>query len=111
LPSPPVLHTIDNGGTIMGVQRTSFGKLQRDRAKQAKQIAKRERRAEKARGEGPEEEVEELPPLEGENGEPLTAAEMMSRIELIHKQYDDGQLDLDEFDEQRQELLSRLPID
>ena len=28
----------------MGVQRTSFGKLQRDRAKKAKAAAKRERR-------------------------------------------------------------------
>lgn len=95
----------------MGVQRTSFGKLQRDRNKKAKQTAKRERRAERARGEGPEEEVEELPPLEGEDGTPLSAAELLSRIELIHKQYDAGDLDLDDFEEQKNELLARLPID
>ena len=38
----------------MASQRTSFDKLQRDRAKKAKAAAKREKRLEGVEGEGPE---------------------------------------------------------
>jgi len=91
----------------MGTQRTSFEKLQRDRAKKAKQQLKRERRQS---GEPrPGEELDEAPVLSAE-GE-LTAAELLAQIELIHKQLDDKVIDFDEFEERKIELMSRLPID
>jgi hypothetical protein len=90
----------------MAVQRTSFEKLQRDRAKKAKAMAKRERRLEK-----PDEnaEGEELAPLE--DGEELSAPELLAHIERIHKEFDAGDLTFEDFEELKADLLGRLPID
>jgi hypothetical protein len=89
----------------VGTQRTSFEKLQRDRAKKAKQQLKREKRQS---GE-PRSEDEPLEILSSE-GE-LTAAELLAQIELIHQQLADKVIDFDEFEERKIELMSRLPID
>jgi len=92
----------------MAVQRTSFEKLQRDRAKKAKAAAKREKRADRTT------EVEDptviLEPG-GEDAPELSAAELLTKIELIHRQFDDGDLSFEDFEELKVDLLSRLPID
>jgi hypothetical protein len=89
----------------VGTQRTSFEKLQRDRAKKAKQQLKREKRLS---GETrSEDEPTELLSTEGE----LSAAELLAQIELIHKQLEDKVIDFDEFEERKIELMARLPID
>lgn len=89
----------------MGTQRTSFEKLQRDRAKKAKQQLKREKRLS---GESrADDEVVEVLSGEGE----LTAAELLAQIELIHRQLEDKVIDFDEFEERKIELMARLPID
>ena len=87
----------------MATRRTSFGKLQRDRAKQANQAAKRERRLERGTA---EEEVAVIP----EEGE-LSAAQLLVLIEQIHKQFDDKVIDFEEFEEKKAELMARHPID
>jgi hypothetical protein len=87
----------------MATRRTSFGKLQRDRAKQATAAAKRERRQDRSVA---EEEVAVIP----EEGE-LSAAQLLVLIEQIHKQFDDKVIDFDEFEEKKAELMARLPID
>ena len=87
----------------MATRRTSFGKLQRDRAKQATAAAKRERRQERSTG---DEEVAVIP----EEGE-LSAAQLLVLIEQIHKQFDDKVIDFEEFEEKKAELMARLPID
>jgi hypothetical protein len=87
----------------MATRRTSFGKLQRDRAKQATAAAKRERRQDRSAA---EEEVAVIP----EEGE-LSAAQLLVLIEQIHKQFDDKVIDFDEFEEKKAELMARLPID
>lgn len=87
----------------MATRRTSFGKLQRDRAKQATAAAKRERRQERSTA---EEEVAVIP----EEGE-LSAAQLLVLIEQIHKQFDDKVIDFEEFEEKKAELMARLPID
>jgi hypothetical protein len=90
----------------MGAQRTTFDKLQRDRAKKAKQAAKRERRQS-----GGGKEPEEAPaPVLSEGGE-LSAAELLQQIELIHRQLEDKTIDFDEFEERKADLMARLPID
>jgi hypothetical protein len=89
----------------MATRRTSFGKLQRDRAKQATAAAKRERRQDRSIAEPGDEEV--VIPTEGE----LSAAELIGLIEQIHKQFDDKQIDFEEFEEKKAELMARLPID
>jgi len=91
----------------MAAQRTSFEKLQRDRAKKAKQALKREKR-QSGEPDFPE-DGEPLMPLSTE-GE-LSAAELLKQIELIHKQLDDKVIDFDEFEELKIDLMARLPID
>ncbi|NLA36825.1 MAG: hypothetical protein GX868_14240 [Actinobacteria bacterium] len=92
----------------MGVQRTSFGKLQRDRAKKAKQEAKRERRALSAIAEPDEADLETLL---GDEDKELSAAELLEAIEHIHKQFDNEEISFEEFEELKVELFARLPVD
>ena len=92
----------------MGAQRTTFDKLQRDRAKKAKQAAKRERR--QSGGSRVEDETPTPAPLPSEGGE-LSAAELLEQIELIHRQLEDKTIDVEEFEERKADLMARLPID
>ncbi|HEV2810464.1 MAG TPA: hypothetical protein VGV93_08735 [Acidimicrobiales bacterium] len=92
----------------MGSQRTSFAKLQRDRAKKAKAAAKREVRQDRL-GDTEDPEVVEAVPDDGVHE--LSAPELLALIEHIHHQYDAKQITLDDFEERKADLLSRLPID
>lgn len=89
----------------MGAQRTSFAKLQRDRAKKANAAAKRERRQTKQ--DSTEETPAPPPPASGE----LSAAELLEQIEHVHRQFQAKQIDQEQYDEKKAELLARLPID
>ena len=95
----------------MATQRTSFTKLQRDRAKKAKAAAKREKRLERAAeardasDNPPEEDVE----TSGEG--PISAAELLHEIEVTHQRFEAKLMTYEEFEEKKAELLSRLPID
>ena len=90
----------------MAVQRTSFEKLQRDRAKKAKAAAKREKRLDKT----PDEEVEELPPLDDTIGE-LSAGELLQRVEDLHRRFEDKKISFEDFEEQKAELMARISVD
>jgi hypothetical protein len=92
----------------MATQRTSFTKLQRDRAKKAKAAAKREKRLERAaeaRTASDNDDVETS--AEG----PISAAELLHEIEVTHQRYEAKLMTYEEFEEKKAELLSRLPID
>jgi hypothetical protein len=89
-------------------QRTSFAKLQRDRDKQAKAAAKRLRRQE--RSSEPEETVAPDVLLDASGGE-LNASELLKLVESVHKQFDDGVIDFETFEETKAAILSRLPVD
>ncbi|MDP9403262.1 MAG: hypothetical protein M3P85_07990 [Actinomycetota bacterium] len=97
----------------MAAQRTSFDKLQRDRAKKAKAAAKRDRRLN-----GPAEMGPDLG-AEVEGGEPvvtryppnLSHEEILRRIEDIHQRFDAGTMSYDEFEEHKAELFGRLTVD
>src|SRR3954463_8740671 len=71
----------------MGAQRTTFDKLQRDRAKKAKQAAKRERRQEKATENAADTDADISLP-EGDGA--LTAAELMQQVEAITRRLEAG---------------------
>jgi hypothetical protein len=87
-------------------QRTSFDKLQRDRAKKAKAAAKREKRLE---GDGePEAEAEEVTAPAGND---IPADEVLKRLEELHARYDAEQIEFEEFEKARAELLARLTVD
>jgi hypothetical protein len=88
----------------MATRRTTFDKLQRERAKKAKAAAKRERRQEK----GENEAGDDLLDLGAE--ENLTPGELLQRIESVHERYAAGQLSFEDFEEQKTELLTRLSL-
>ena len=93
----------------MATQRTSFTKLQRDRAKKAKAAAKRERRLERA--------AEARNPTDDADGfetsaeGPISAAELLHEIEVTHQRFEAKLMSYEEFEEKKAELLARLPID
>jgi hypothetical protein len=91
----------------MAAQRTSFEKLQRDRAKKAKAAAKREKRLDKS---APE-ESDELTPLEAEPGEELTAAQLLARVEEIHRLFEAKKLSFEDFEEQKADLMARISVE
>ena len=89
----------------MATGRSSFAKRQRDMAKKAKAAAKRERKLEKNDLIDEEDEVEEF------DGPRLSNEEIMERVADLHRRYDDGQMDLDTFDEMKAELMGQMVID
>jgi hypothetical protein len=84
-------------------RRTTFGKLQRDRDKQAKAKAKQERRAERAE--------------QGDDsgGAPSTSeadqATVLAQLADLHAAFDEGKIGFDDFEARREELTSQLRVD
>jgi len=89
-------------------QRTSFAKLQRDREKQAKAAAKRDRRKER---QSEERTVEEPEILLDDTGREFTGAELLSVIETVHRQFEEGVIDFETFEEKKAALLARISVD
>ena len=85
------------------VQRTSFQKLQRERAKKAKAERKRE---ERQNPESALEEVVELP----EEGEEIPPEQLLVLVEQLHKDFDDKRISFEEFEERKAELMARLVV-
>jgi hypothetical protein len=85
-------------------RRTTFGKLQRDRDKQAKQKAKQERRAERSETtDEPEEETTPEPEVD--------QSKVLAQLADLHAAFDDGKIGFDDFEARREELTSQLRID
>ncbi|HEX5265724.1 MAG TPA: hypothetical protein VFW24_03040 [Acidimicrobiales bacterium] len=89
----------------MTKQRATFGKLQRERDKQAKARAKRERR--QAAAEQTEEEAVQ------DAGQPVaeSAPVLIDLIADLHRRFENAEISLETYEERKAELLSRLPID
>ena len=95
-------------------QRTTFAKLQRERAKKAKAEAKRQRRQGKLKpeDEATEETEEAAAPdvaVAGE-GEP-SPQELLKLVETLHRQRERGEISLEEFEDRKTELFERLQVD
>ncbi|MGY9075148.1 MAG: hypothetical protein ACKVHU_19595 [Acidimicrobiales bacterium] len=97
----------------MAASRTTFEKLQRDRAKKAKAEAKRAKRL----GQAPEglisteTEVEEGASTEFGVEEVISAADLLKMVETLQAQFDNNEIDFDEYEERKIELFTRLPVD
>lgn len=89
----------------MSRQRTTFGKLQRERDKQAKAQAKRERRL--AAGEAGAEEGDRPTSTEPETSQEA----VLELIAQLHQRFENAEIGLEDFEEQKAALMSRLPID
>jgi hypothetical protein len=87
----------------MTTQRSSFEKRERDRNKKAKAAAKREKRLDKS----PEDDG-----LHGGNG--LGAADsaaILEAVAILHQRFDDKEIEFEEFEELKAELMGRLAVD
>jgi hypothetical protein len=80
-------------------QRASFGKRQREKDRQEKAAAKRDRRATRTG----EEEDSSGAELSGED-----EAKILAALAALHEAYDAERMDLDEFESARDALLARL---
>lgn len=87
----------------MARRRTTFGKLQRDRDKQAKAKAKIERKAARA---------EERSSSDDEaGGGEVDQAAVLAELAKLHASYDDGEISLEDFEARRDELRDALRVD
>jgi hypothetical protein len=94
----------------MAARRTTFGKMERDRAKKAKANAKRERRFERGNEPTDGEEPEDAAPPAASGGR-MTEAEVIDRLKVLHDKFEDGALGFEDFEEQKAALLARLAVE
>lgn len=88
----------------MSRRRTTFGKLQRDRDKQAKARAKIERRQERSeQGDDTDETATPAPAVD--------QAAVLAQLADLHAAFDDGKISFDDFESRRDELTSKLRVD
>jgi hypothetical protein len=94
----------------MGASRTSFAKLQRDRAKKAKADAKRERRNDRATAD--EEPTDEPVSTEGSwlGDQELSAEELLRLVEQLHADFEAERISFEEFEERKTELFARISV-
>lgn len=101
----------------MGANRTTFEKLQRDRAKKAKAAAKRAKRhgideAAPISTAGPSSTAPASDDWDlGSGDKPLSASELLTLVEQLQQQFDSESISFDEYEERKADLLARLPID
>ena len=84
----------------MASRGTTFAKQDRDRAKKAKAALKRERRFE---GREEDEPTEERAPVDHETNE-----QIMRQVEELHRLLDDKQIEFEDFEERKAELMARI---
>lgn len=94
----------------MGASRTSFAKLQRDRAKKAKAAAKRERRLDRE-DEPIDEELpsSDLGALDGDAE--ISADQLLRMVEELHADFEAKRIDFDTFEERKTELFARITVE
>ena len=93
----------------MGAHRSSFGKLERDRAKKAKAAVKRERRQSRAADDDAPDE---------ESGSAVTVAEhelpardLIQMVETLHQEFEAKLISFEDYEKRKADILSRLSVD
>lgn len=101
----------------MATGRSSFAKRQRDMAKKARAEAKREKRLGRytpdqlnSFSSKDSTDSADTPELSKSGQHGLSNAEIMAKVEKLHKSYDDGLLDLDTFDKRRASLMAQISV-
>lgn len=87
----------------MGTQRSSFEKRERDRSKKAKAAAKRDKRLDKSPTDDDDAPVTTV-------GEADSAA-ILEAVAILHQRFDDEEIEFEEFEELKAELMSRLTVE
>ncbi|MEZ5246235.1 MAG: hypothetical protein R2707_14130 [Acidimicrobiales bacterium] len=75
-------------------------------AKKAKASAKRDKKLENN-----EEDLDDVDDTTVDDGPQLSNETIMDKVADLHRRYDDGQMDLDTFDEERANLMAQISID
>jgi hypothetical protein len=88
-------------GVAVAKQRSTFGKLERQRAQQATAKAKHERRISRSAG-----GTEDGPAAAAVD--PASEAELLDKFAKLHAAFEDGQISLDDFETKRNVLRARL---
>lgn len=92
----------------MSRQRATFGKLQRERDKQAKAKAKRERRFAAVEAGAEADEAEGRPSAPASEASPEVVMELVADL---HRRFERSEIGLDDYEEEKAALLSRLVIE
>ncbi len=93
----------------MGASRTSFEKLQRDRAKKAKAAAKRDKRLDKT---NPNEATDETVDVTTfEPGQEIPPDQLLKMVADLHRQFEDEEISFEEFEDRKTELFALLSVD
>jgi hypothetical protein len=97
----------------MGASRTSFEKLQRDRAKKAKAAAKRDKRLDKSPDDaltrdGSDEVLEVSAFTEGQE---IPPDQLLKMVADLHQQFEDEKISFEEFEDRKTELFALLSVD
>ncbi len=91
---------------VVASSGSTFSKMQREREKKERAAAKREKRQERTPADAAPVEV-----AVGAGESELSAGDLVRLVEAIHREYDEGIIDLDTFEEKKQALLARVRID
>ena len=89
----------------MAKRGTTFGKLERDRAKKAKQAAKRERRLEKGEENEGDDDAVAAP------SSSLSQDQVLERLQALHERFEADAIDFEQFEEEKAALLTLLQLD
>jgi hypothetical protein len=97
----------------MGASRTSFEKLQRDRAKKAKASAKRDKRLDKSPEDAlTRDEDEEMIELSSfSEGDEIPPDQLLKMVADLHKQFEDEEITFEDFEDRKTELFALLSVD
>lgn len=91
----------------MSKRRSTYGKLDRERAKKAKAAAKRARRDARSADTDEDEQEEQrkaaAPTVEEE--------EVLARLARVHERYDAGEITFLEFEEKKKALVALIEVD
>ena len=90
----------------MAKQRSTYGKFQRERDKQAKAAAKRERRFSKGERDEGDTESEATP-----SAPVVDQSAILDALAALYAEYEAGRIETDEFETRRDELRSQIAVD
>jgi ATPase subunit of ABC transporter with duplicated ATPase domains len=97
----------------MGASRTSFEKLQRDRAKKAKASAKRDKRLDKSPEDAltRDEDEETIELSSFAEGDEIPPDQLLKMVADLHKQFEDEEITFEDFEDRKTELFALLSVD
>ncbi|CAB4701917.1 hypothetical protein IMCC26207_110423 [Actinobacteria bacterium IMCC26207] len=97
----------------MGASRTSFEKLQRDRAKKAKASAKRDKRLDKSPEDAltRDEDEETIELSSFSEGDEIPPDQLLKMVADLHQQFEDEEITFEDFEDRKTELFALLSVD